>query len=310
MVLRDEAIKCVNYYQIFNTITSDITRVRLYNLIHAILVMLITSVITAKDSGFLSAKNTGLGNVLFQIASCYGLAKITGRKPVWNNVVEFSDKLKTLYNYNHKNTIFRNCKDILQASFTSIHESHHLEYDTMLINQLLSRRVNIEVVGYLECLQYFHTYRTDILNLFSIDPISLDMIQTLHPVLFDMERTTVSIHFRGNEYLTHPSIGAPWDYNYYKRAVEYFNDIINPVFIIFSDDVEKIDLSFLGGRPYMVIKNTEDYLDLWCQSLCKHNILSRSTFSFWGAYLNTTLNTISLYNKNETLPFHCNFIPI
>ena len=272
--------------------------------------MLITPVITAKDSGFLSAKNTGLGNVLFQIASCYGLAKITGRKPVWNNVVEFSDKLKTLYNYNHKNTIFRNCKDILHVSFTSIRESHHWEYDKKLVTQLMKTSSNINVVGYLEHLSYFHAYRTDILDLFSIDPISLDMIQTLHPVLFDRERMTISIHFRGNEYLTHSSIGAPWDYDYYKRAVEYFNDIINPVFIIFSDDVEKIDLSFLGGRPYMVIKNTEDYLDLWCQSLCKHNILSRSTFSFWGAYLNNTPNNITLYNKTESPPYRYIFTSI
>ena len=35
----------------------------------------ITPYITAHTSGFLSTKNTGLGNVLFQIASCYGIAK-------------------------------------------------------------------------------------------------------------------------------------------------------------------------------------------------------------------------------------------
>jgi hypothetical protein len=32
------------------------------------------------------------------------------------------------------------------------------------------------------------------------------------------------------------------------------------------------------------VEGNEDYIDIWTMSLCKHNILSFSTFSWWGAF--------------------------
>ena len=75
--------------------------------------------------------------------------------------------------------------------------------------------------------------------------------------------------------------------------------------------MESIDPSFLNScGEYQKIVNTEDYIDLWCQSLCKHSIVSRSTFSFWGAYLNLNADKIILYNKNDRKPYHIDFTPI
>ena len=76
--------------------------------------MYIQPEITAKYSEFLSKKNTGLGNVLFQIASCYGIAKKTNRIPVYNNLAILTLKLKYYYGFNHENTIYRNCKTIIK----------------------------------------------------------------------------------------------------------------------------------------------------------------------------------------------------
>jgi GNAT superfamily N-acetyltransferase len=267
--------------------------------------LLLTPRITASDSPFLSANNTGLGNVMFQIASCYGLAKKTGRKIVWNNVALFADKLKGLYDFNHKDTIFRNFLDVSGAEFKSVHEQNTYGYSSTLVNTLETANEHIELNGYLECVDYFKDYKKEILELFSIDDGSMKFIKDRHPILFDEAYTTVSIHFRGNECVTHPGIGIAWDYGFYRKAAEHFKTSVhNPIFLIFSDDMERIDFSFLGGAPYIKMSNPEDYIDMWCITLCKHNIISHSTFSFWTAYMNKNPGAIILYNWNNAKQFN------
>ena len=68
----------------------------------------ITSSISAYESQFLSKNNTGLGNVLFQIASVYGISKQLGINCTFPRVKMFGEKLYNLFGYNHKDTIFRN----------------------------------------------------------------------------------------------------------------------------------------------------------------------------------------------------------
>ena len=270
--------------------------------------MLLTPRITAWDSPFLSAKNTGLGNVMFQIASCYGIAKKTGRKAVWNNVVRLADKLKDLYDYNHKTTIFRNFLEVSGANFQSVSEGDIYNYSSHLITTLQRTDSHIELNGYLECVDYFKEYKDEISELFSADDKSMELIKERHPILFDKHVTTISIHFRGNEYITHPQIGKTWDYDFYKKAVARFKGISeNPIFLIFSDDMERIDFSFLDGAPYIKMSNSEDYIDLWCLTLCKHNVVSHSTFSFWGAYLNKNPGAVAIYNHKNAKKFNCGY---
>jgi hypothetical protein len=84
--------------------------------------MYISPRITASDSPYLTASNTGLGNVLFQIASCYGLAKETGRIPIWNKLSEFAENLYRRFGLKHKDTIFRHCMGRIETSFYHIKE--------------------------------------------------------------------------------------------------------------------------------------------------------------------------------------------
>jgi len=274
--------------------------------------MYITPRITASDSPFLTRKNTGLGNVLFQIASCYGIAKETGRVPVWNNLREFADKLRVEFNFKHKDTIFRNCVATSPTPFLQIKEENIHEYNHGLIKELKESKDSIELFGYLECLEYFNKYRADIVELFSPDTCSLELIRQTFPILFNPEYTTISIHLRGNEYIRNSHIGKPWDYTFYSKAIRYMKETIqNPIFLIFSDDMESIDAEFFEEcEPYYKMGHTEDYIDLWCLALCKHSIISRSTFSFWGAYLNSNPDKIVLCNKNEIKPFHIEFTAI
>ena len=269
--------------------------------------MYIQPEITAKYSEFLSKKNTGLGNVLFQIASCYGLAKRTDRTIVYNNLFILTDKLKQNYGLDHDTTIYRNCKQMVTAEFQRINEDSPHQYNSTLIPRIKDMSGAVEIRGYFEVPEYFKGYEDDIKQMFSMDDASLTVIKERHPILFDTTVTPISIHFRGNEYLNTNT----WDYEYYGKAIAHIKSIVsNPVFLVFSDNIERIDFSFLENNPYQIIYNKEDYIDLWTMSLCKHNILSFSTFSFWAAFLNPNPDKLVLYNSKQKLIFNEAFIGI
>lgn len=68
-------------------------------------------------------------------------------------------------------------------------------------------------------------------------------------------------------------------------AIEHFSR--DSLFVVFSDDISWCKKEFEGLRDNMIFMENEPYYhDFYLMSLCKHNILSNSTFSWWAAYLN------------------------
>lgn len=111
--------------------------------------------------------------------------------------------------------------------------------------------------------------------------------------------TPVSIHIRRGDYLkAEREYGNICTDEYYVSAIKYICDKVrNPHFLVFCNDTawakqwcsENISLA------YRVIENTSEetgYLDMCLMSRCAHNIIANSTFSWWGAYLNTNPNKI------------------
>jgi hypothetical protein len=270
--------------------------------------MYVSPTLTAINSPFLSKINTGLGNTLFQIASVYGLAKKTGRTPVWNTVVRLSNLLQTRFGYNHRDTIFRNVLTQENVTFEQLNiigpDNHH-EYDSSIIQSILKSSNNIEILGYLENIAYFNDYKQEIIELFSPDKDSLNTIADAYPILFDDSYTTIAVHFRGNEYLT---LRNKPSFIKLKSIILHLRSIhTNPVFILFTDDCGNFDFSVFDGVNYIIMRNISsyidlDYIDLWSFSLCRHAIVSHSTFAFWGAYLNKHTDSLVYSGYSLTHP--------
>jgi hypothetical protein len=67
------------------------------------------------------------------------------------------------------------------------------------------------------------------------------------------------------------------------------NKITNLHLYIFSDDMDwaKANLKFDVQTTYVENNTGENsYLDMQLISLCKHNVIANSSFSWWGAWLN------------------------
>lgn len=248
----------------------------------------------------------GTGNVLFQVATAYGLSK------KYNKIANFTDLHKYLkyirehHNFDHDITLFRNCvinKQITYDIQINEHESKNNLYDTELIKVVENNLdKNINITGYLQSHYYFNDYRKDILELFEIDNNTMNRIRELYPFLFDDTVVPVSIHFR-----------TRWAHNvhvcldYYKEAIELIKSNINKpiILLVFGDNADTIQ-SFIKelNTPYYMCINELTYIDLWVMSLCHHNINSFSTISWWGAYLNKNSEKIVTVPKDSLRMFY------
>lgn len=146
----------------------------------------------------------------------------------------------------------------------------------------LPKNDNILFEGYFQSEKYLN--REKILKLYSIDNDTMNYIKKKYSKIIS---NSVSIHVRRGDYIykqdRHPVI----DISYYNQAIKYFNYCDN--FLIFSDDIEWCKKNFTGNK-FIFIEGEADYIDLWLMSLCNHNIIANSSFSWWGAWLNQNPN--------------------
>ena len=102
----------------------------------------------------------------------------------------------------------------------------------------------------------------------------------------------VSLHVRRGDYMEpkfYKRYGTVCSQAYFQRAVEMMlAQVPQAHFYIFSDDVEWVQQNLRLPRATVVSCNrgADSWLDMMLMSLCRHNIICNSTFSWWGAWLN------------------------
>jgi len=136
--------------------------------------------------------------------------------------------------------------------------------------------------GYFQTEKYF-TNRNLILNLFEPSDFVLSNLEKYKDIL---QGNTCAIHVRRGEYSLNPQS------KHYTKDMAWYNSamgIINAEhYIVFSDDIEYARQNFIGDK--FIFVEDKDYIELFLMSLCKHNIISSSSFSWWGAWLNKNDN--------------------
>lgn len=105
---------------------------------------------------------------------------------------------------------------------------------------------------------------------------------------------SVSIHIRRGDYLASGANIVPLEY--YNKAIGLLESKIEDIhFFVFSDDRDYAKKIFSKDDKFTIVDgNTKEksYRDMQLMSMCKHNIITNSTFSFWAAYLNDNKNKI------------------
>ena len=98
---------------------------------------------------------------------------------------------------------------------------------------------------------------------------------------------TLSIHIRRGDCFMNPDIHPMVTKEYADRAVELLPE--HSTIFVFSDDKlwVKENLEF---QDIVIVEGLEDFEEMWLMSLCQNHIISNSTFSWWGTFLNKNEN--------------------
>jgi hypothetical protein len=105
---------------------------------------------------------------------------------------------------------------------------------------------------------------------------------------------SVSVHIRRGDYLDpkHADILGVIPLSYYENAANFLiGKNQRFIFFIFSDDIDwaKENIHLPGQSEFVSDGNRkiQPKEEMILMSICKHNIIANSSFSWWGAWLNT-----------------------
>lgn len=226
----------------------------------------------------------GLGNMLFQIAATYSLAKKQNTTCSFPN---FENHLNYLNSDDKYNPSLKHAEEykLLFSKLTfefpkeQVHtHSYPFEYTDFIPPD------NCFIDGFFQSEKYFKDYRNNILNLFDPPDLIMEKINITLNTLPDKFNV---IHVRLGDYLNNPDVHFNLPFSYFHESVDRLNS--SYPYIIFSDNIEICKKHFTQNK-FLFLDGLKDYIELFLMSKGQNFIISNSSFGWWGAWLNTNGN--------------------
>jgi hypothetical protein len=271
----------------------------------------------------------GLGNQMFQYAAARVLAdRLRVELCIDKSLLNIRSKNTTPRNYeldlfflkHHKKTtsskirnflfhkIYPQIKNSIFGKIIAGYYNLYEETDPYKFDpEFLSQPDNILLSGYFQSEKYFVSCEEIIRKCFTfknrLSGINLEIAEKIK------ETNSVSIHIRRGDYVSNKKLAgiyAETSTGYYEKAIDHIRQKLdNPAFFVFSDDPEEAKKIISFPQTTYIDWNTgaNSYIDMQLMSLCKHNIIANSSFSWWGAWLNNNNDKIviapSIWFKDE-----------
>jgi hypothetical protein len=180
----------------------------------------------------------------------------------------------------------------INTGYGGIQTSKYFIENKFYFNKKISLiSTNCFISGYWQSYLYFNKIKTFIDDEYKFP----ELINIQNRSIMKEIKTvnSISLHIRRTDYInnnnnTEGHIVCSVDY-YLKAVAVLSNKVVEPVFFIFSDDINWAKKNIHLKYPCKFISNNtgkSSYIDMQLMSNCKHNIISNSSFSWWGAWLN------------------------
>jgi hypothetical protein len=276
----------------------------------------------------------GLGNQLFMFANAFALAKskkyllmIDDESGYFKKKNQFRKFLLNFFNI--KNTIcpdklkFKNYfSDLIRKllkiidyfkykkKFLIEHKNKYKKtYFRNLLNYPLDNLAYIE--GNFVSEKYFYNVKKDLQKILTVKENYIDHSNKYIDLI--KKNNSVSIHIRMHRFSekiheSKQSKSVEMSNNFLKESIiyayngiKYFEKKIHkPTFFIWCNDFEGIKKYFMR-KNCIFVKNNAVIMDFYLFSLCKHFIVSGSSFHWMGAWLNSNKNKLCIRPKNINL---------
>lgn len=158
-----------------------------------------------------------------------------------------------------------------------------------------SKKKDQVLFGYFPDYHLFAPYRDELLREFAfVSKPSAANEQLLKKIELC---ESVAVHIRRGDYLNSSNADVFWHptTEWYRQAMAQMERQVEPRYFFFSDDIEWVKREFADVKQAVFVDinhGKEAYNDLRLMSRCKHNIIANSTFSWWGAWLNSNPDKI------------------
>lgn len=236
----------------------------------------------------------GLGNQMFQYAIGKKISLEYDKELILDKTfllrrdldITYRDFDLDIFNINNKiveNFVVTNDYKVLDEPFNAPNMTNSIKN--------INTNENIYVSGFFQKEYYFKDIRTQILQDFNIS-IQDDNIKKLESDI--LSSNSICINVRRGDYVTNQNTNNFHGFH----GVEYINKSIseitkkikNPMFYIFSDDIDWCVNNLKIYYPHFFVDHTykgnkfSSYLKL--MSSCKNFIIPNSTFAWWATWLN------------------------
>lgn len=264
----------------------------------------------------------GLGNQLFQYATGRALS-LRKKTRLMLDITDYSKKTHRKYGldnfqikaraYSKKklSNIYRHYPNFIEKLVLALTgrkvysdfidskvylEKKLFDYDDMLLHLTNDAYIS----GYWQNEKYFRNIRKTLLKEITIknNLINKNLLSILKII---KSTNSTSIHIRRTDYLENKKYFITSKRNYYQRAIMYINKKMNDTnFFVFTDDPDWVKNNFINSKNMILIsgKGFTDAQELYLMKNCKNNIITNSSYSWWGAWLNKNPEKIVISPKH------------
>lgn len=238
----------------------------------------------------------GIGNISFIVATAYALGLDNHDETI------FSNTLSTITHRKNEAWWFRTFFRKIKRGGRPLIKVKYQEPG--FLYKKIPYYPNMQIHGYFQSEKYFKHRRREILELFT--DYKQDILNSLQLKLDLLPGKKISLHIRRADYLKLQHTHNVLPIHYYQNAINIMKkslgkDYNDYIYLIFSDDIEWCktqkffkqlpDVHFIEDSDPLT-KGPVEVFQLYLMSMCDHNIIANSSFSWWGAWLNENPNKI------------------